>query len=315
MPKLRPVLFSVLVTILAYGTWMVMSDYAAVKSSVAKVGVVGILISCGLSLINYFLRFVRWHLMIAKMDHQLPFFRHFLFYISGFALTTTPGKAGEAIRGVYMKQHDVGYSKTIAALFAERVSDLISMLLLGCLAFVHFAQYRIYGVIFSVIMIVTVMMVQLPQIRARLRQRAHKMEVGRMRTVAENTLKVFDEASRLLGFKFFVGGVILGVFAWGSEAMALAYVVHSMGSDAPATVIYGIYALAMLVGAVSFLPGGLGGAEASMALLLVAMGMSHPAATSATIICRTSTLWFAVLLGAVALGWLELRNVRVIKRA
>ncbi|HET8706999.1 MAG TPA: lysylphosphatidylglycerol synthase transmembrane domain-containing protein, partial [Pseudomonadales bacterium] len=270
--------------------------------------------SCGLSLVNYFLRFLRWHLMIAKMDHQLPFWRHCLFYISGFALTTTPGKAGEAIRGVYMKQHDVAYSKTIAALFAERVSDLISMLLLGCLAFVHFGQYRIYGFIFAAVVIVTVILVQLPHIRDALRKRAHKLESEKMRTILENAIKVFDEAARLLGFKFFTGGVILGVVAWGSEALALALVVHWMGSDAPATVIYGIYALAMLVGAASFLPGGLGGAEASMALLLVAMGMSHPAATSATVICRATTLWFAVLIGAVALLFLELRNTRAIKQ-
>lgn len=291
-----------------------MSDYDAVKHSFAQVGVIGIAASCALSLLNYFLRFLRWHLMIAKMDHQLPFWKHCLYYISGFALTTTPGKAGEAIRGVYMKQHDVAYSKTIAALFAERVSDLISMLLLGCLAFVYFEQYRVYGFIFASVVISTVILVQLPQIRAGLRAKLHKLQSDRVRNVAEHALTVFDEAARLLGFKFFTGGVILGVIAWGSEALALALVVHWMGSDAPATVIYGIYALAMLVGAASFLPGGLGGAEASMALLLVAMGMSHPAATSATVICRATTLWFAVFLGALALLFLEVRNVRAVKQ-
>jgi len=314
MPKLRPVLLSVLVTILAYGVWMVMSDYEAVKQSFVQVGWIGIAASCGLSLVNYFLRFLRWHLMIAKMDHRLPFWKHCMYYISGFALTTTPGKAGEAIRGVYMKQHDVAYSKTIAALFAERVSDLISMLLLGCLAFVYFEQYRIYGIIFSVVVISTVLLVQLPQIRAFLRGKTQQLAPGKIKTAAEHTLTVFDEAARLLGFRFFTGGVVLGVIAWGSEALALALVVQWMGSDAPATVIYGIYALAMLVGAVSFLPGGLGGAEAAMALLLVAMGMSHPSATSATVICRATTLWFAVLLGVLALMLLELRNVRTVKQ-
>ena len=59
-----------------------------------------------------------------------------------------------------------------------------------------------------------------------------------------------------------------------------------------------------LAGALSFLPGGLVVTEASMVLLLVraAGGLDEPAAVAATILIRPCTLWFAVLLGLVALS-------------
>ena len=57
----------------------------------------------------------------------------------------------------------------------------------------------------------------------------------------------------------------------------------------------------MLAGALSFLPGGLGGAEAIMISLLVLKGMTMPAAIAATVFIRLATLWFAVLIGLLAL--------------
>jgi uncharacterized protein (TIRG00374 family) len=51
----------------------------------------------------------------------------------------------------------------------------------------------------------------------------------------------------------------------------------------------------------SFLPGGLGGAEAVMISLLVLQGMTTPAAVAATVFIRLATLWFAVCLGLIAL--------------
>ena len=57
----------------------------------------------------------------------------------------------------------------------------------------------------------------------------------------------------------------------------------------------------MLAGAVSFLPGGLGGTEATMVGLLAWSGMALPDAVAATVLIRVCTLWFAVLLGVAAL--------------
>ena len=62
-----------------------------------------------------------------------------------------------------------------------------------------------------------------------------------------------------------------------------------------------VYALAMLAGALSFLPGGLGGAEAVMVAALTLKGVDQPSAVAATIIIRLATLWFAVALGLLAL--------------
>jgi uncharacterized membrane protein YbhN (UPF0104 family) len=49
------------------------------------------------------------------------------------------------------------------------------------------------------------------------------------------------------------------------------------------------------------LPGGLLAAEGSLTALLKAQGLDTAAAASATLIIRAATLWFAAVLGLVAL--------------
>jgi uncharacterized protein (TIRG00374 family) len=60
-----------------------------------------------------------------------------------------------------------------------------------------------------------------------------------------------------------------------------------------------IYAFAILVGAVTLIPGGLLATEGTMASLLVLLKVPAAEAILATLITRLATLWFAVLLGLV----------------
>jgi len=78
-------------------------------------------------------------------------------------------------------------------------------------------------------------------------------------------------------------------------------VLAAMGVDIGLGFSMSIYALSMLAGAVSFLPGGIGGAEAVMTGLLLMSGATETKAVAATVIIRLATLWFAVALGALAL--------------
>jgi uncharacterized protein (TIRG00374 family) len=56
-----------------------------------------------------------------------------------------------------------------------------------------------------------------------------------------------------------------------------------------------------LVGALLFLPGGLGFTEGSLMGLMIFSGIGKEIAVASTFIIRAATLWFAVLIGAIVL--------------
>jgi uncharacterized protein (TIRG00374 family) len=100
----------------------------------------------------------------------------------------------------------------------------------------------------------------------------------------------------------FLVGLAMGVGAWGAEGVALYALMAALGHPLPPVPAIGIFAFATLAGALSFMPGGLGGTEVTMIVLLRLFAVSLPVAVSATLLIQLATLWFAVLLGIVALS-------------
>jgi glycosyltransferase 2 family protein len=106
-------------------------------------------------------------------------------------------------------------------------------------------------------------------------------------------------ARRFLSPGMLIGGLALGLLSWGAEAVGFKLVGDVIHPEAPLSwaAAMGIYATAILVGALSFLPGGLGSTEAVMTSLLYAQGYALPQALLLTMLCRILTLWLAVVIG------------------
>ena len=103
-----------------------------------------------------------------------------------------------------------------------------------------------------------------------------------------------------------MGGVLIATVAWSCEAYAFSWLAHQLGGTASVFMYMSIFALAMVAGALTFMPGGIGGAEAVMILMLKATGMGDAEAITGTLLCRLATLWLAVGLGLASITWLEL---------
>jgi uncharacterized protein (TIRG00374 family) len=96
--------------------------------------------------------------------------------------------------------------------------------------------------------------------------------------------------------------------AWFLEGFALWVILRGFGESTPVLMACFFYATATLAGALIPVPGGLGVTEGTLEEQLHHFGnVSNATATSAMILVRFATLWFAVLVGFVALALLRLR--------
>ncbi len=102
-------------------------------------------------------------------------------------------------------------------------------------------------------------------------------------------------------------GLALGLIAWGAEGVAFHIILRSLDVPISLALAVGIYAVSVLAGALSFIPGGLGSTEAVMGVLLVLVGVDTATAVAATLVWRLATLWFAVAIGLVVVAGLEMR--------
>ncbi|WP_346830288.1 lysylphosphatidylglycerol synthase transmembrane domain-containing protein [Pseudomonas abietaniphila] len=298
--RYRAVLLSVVGSALGYLGFSLWGGWHAVGAAVSEVGLVGIVIALFMSSVNYGLRFVRWQAYLKVLGHPMPWRPSLNIYLAGFALTTTPGKAGEALRGVLLKRWGVPYPQSFAAFFSERLSDLFAVVLLTLFGLSLYPE----ALPMIVVGVALVMVGLLVLSQRRLLERLTLMvptEGGRVIGLLRHLLEVLLHAQQCHRLRLMLGLTILSVIAWSAEALAFDWILKWMGADIPLTFAVFVYALAMLAGAVSFMPGGLGGAEAVMVGLLVWKGMNSADAVAATVLIRLATLWFAVAIGALML--------------
>ena len=97
----------------------------------------------------------------------------------------------------------------------------------------------------------------------------------------------------------------LGLLAWFAEGCGLWLVLRGLDTTVSIGQAASIYAVATLIGAITMLPGGLVGTEGSMIALLQQLDLTKTSASAATFIIRVCTLWFAVLIGVLALLYVQ----------
>lgn len=293
------VIWSVLLTALGYLAFSLWGGWQEVSAAVVRVGIAGIAVALALSLVNYALRFVRWQAYLGAMDHPVPWRASLQIYLAGFALTTTPGKAGETVRSVLLRPWGMPYPKSIAAFFSERLSDLLAVVLLALFGLTLYPEARPLVAAGAVCVALALALLAHPTLLDRMQARV--TGPSRPAALLRQLLGVLHEARRCHRPGLLLGATALGLAAWGAEAWAFHRVLQGMGLEVPLAFAVFVYAVSMLAGALSFMPGGIGGAEGVMVALLMTQAPAADA-VAATVLIRLTTLWFAVAIGALALG-------------
>jgi uncharacterized protein (TIRG00374 family) len=265
------------------------------------------LLAVALTLLNYTVRVTRWRWYLVRLGHGIPLGFAVSTYIAGFAFTLSPGKLGELLRARYYSAVGVPLRDVMAAFWVERLMDLLALFVLALLLFRAHPHYRgMMWVAGIVIALGTAIVTLLPAERAARYVKASPLVPRCFRQAIGHVLSSMGSARTLLCTWTVIGGFLMALVAWGLEGAGLG-VLGSIFSPLhhDALLAVGVYAIAVLVGALSFLPGGVGGTEAVMTALLVNQGYTVSTALLTTLACRLTTLWLGV-----CLGWLSIAMLR-----
>ncbi|NYH10138.1 lysylphosphatidylglycerol synthase transmembrane domain-containing protein [Pseudomonas moraviensis] len=298
--RYRVLIGSVVCSALVYLALSLWGGWPAVSAAVRRVGWWEGGKVIGLVLLGYSLRFLRWQVYLNALRHPLPWWPSLKIYLAGFALTTTPGKAGEALRGVLLKRWDVPYVHSFAALFSERLSDLLAMVALALFGLSAHPEWLSMIVACLVLLACCMLLVSRASFVTMI-DRCLEHRHGWFPRLLRHCAQVLHESRSCHTPGRQAGVTLLSIVAWGLEGLAFYWILIAIKADVSLTSALFIYAVSMLAGALSFMPGGLGSAEAVMVALLVSGGVGLPDAIAATVVLRLATLWLAVGLGSAFL--------------
>lgn len=259
------------------------------------------LVAIALTLFNYTLRFLKWHFYLGQVGVRgLSWPQSLRMFVAGFPLAVTPGKVGEALKGIWLNRMcKIPVGRGVSVVVAERISDGLAVMILSLAGI--FAYPR-YWPAFAIILTILLLIIILSQIRPAalfLLRTGEKLPfVNRLahglHEFYEGSYSLFRPGATLLA-------VTLGTISWLGEGIGFYFILIGLGmTPSPQLMASAIFVLAFstAIGAASALPGGLGAAEVSIAgMLTLTLGASPAIATSATVLIRLATLWLGVGLG------------------
>ncbi len=267
----------------------------------------------GLALLNYVIRFFRWAMYLRHQQVSVPVASSALVFGAGLSLSITPAKLGELVKSYLLREmHGTSATATAPIVVAERVTDLIALLVLAVIG------VAVYGVETTLVIVAAclvgfglVLLAWARPARALIDLFTRPRFTSRFRKPMQ---EMYTGLAALCRPKLLVMATLIAVPAWGAECIGFAEIVNGFtNAKVDLGLAMVIYAATTIAGALSFLPGGLGVTEASMTILLVqgAAQLDKPAAVDATLLTRLATLWFAVLLGLICLAFARARIARL----
>ena len=252
-----------------------------------------------LTISNYVLRYWRWDIYLRSEKIFLPVKESIGLYFATYLMVITPGKVGEIFKaGILRERHGVNLSIGLPIILAERIYDFLAVLTLAVAGVFYWPGSMTgltTGLITAAGIPVLLIIFQARSVRIRLVRK-----VASSPLLARHQIGI-DEASealsRLLGLKMAGFSLVLSVLAWLAECLGLWLVCRGLDFPIPVGQSLFIYAAGTIVGSLSFLPGGLGGTEATIIWLLQSLHMAKATAATAALLIRLFTLWLAVLVG------------------
>ncbi|MBS1249335.1 MAG: hypothetical protein MAG431_00912 [Chloroflexi bacterium] len=300
-PLLRRLIPGLLFGFLVFLALLLVSDIREVSDQVLTFQWRRYPLVLALTLCNYVLRFFKWHYYLGLIGvKNFPLLRSAHLFVAGFPLAVTPGKVGEALKGVWLERETgVPTARGVSVVLAERISDGLGVLALSTLGVIAYPRY---WPAFAAVLGTLITLIIISQIRPLALKLLDWGESLPLIKRFAHSLREFYEGSYLL-FRpqAILTAVSLGTISWLAEGVGLYVIVVGLGVQPGwETLSIAVFVLAFstVIGAVSALPGGLGASEASIAgMLALLLALNGETASAATLLIRLATLWFGVGLG------------------
>jgi uncharacterized protein (TIRG00374 family) len=300
---LKKALWSIALGIIVYTAMVFLSDLGKVRSALSGLQPSYIPLMLLLPLANYFFRFLKWDYFLQRVGIRLRPGRSAAVFVSGFSMTVSPGKFGELIKSCLLRDREgIPVSRSSPVVVAERLTDLMSMVLIACVGMALTGGGRALPAVAAGVLFLAICVAGIRSGRFFEKLLGLACRFGPFARRKEGICCFRSSCACLLDARSLLVSIPLGIISWGIEAMVLVAAALSLGMKLDAGTALLAHSAGTIAGAVSMIPGGLGLTELTLGGILTTR-LPVAGATAVTILMRLATLWFAVCLGGVVLAF------------
>ncbi len=239
-----------------------------------------LIISIILNIPQLLFKSIRWNLLLRKQEINYSILNSFIIFLNGLYLgIITPGRLGEFIRVIYMKQDKgVSISKGFSSVLADRLFDLYLLIILGSIGIWYFG---ILGEVSNVFFFLLILIVFSPlivlnkSIMTKIIFIIYKVAVlKKNKNKIEQKFDDFYEGiNQLIGFNLLIS-IILTIISYFVLFTQCYFILVSMGLSIS---FFNITLFMAISNLISFIPisiSGLGTRDATLIFLFSLIGIN-----------------------------------------
>lgn len=302
----RKVILSTVIAGVLYLAFTIYADFDNVVHAFSQFNLMLLPVLLFLSFFNYFTRFLKWDYYLLIVKVKMKKLDSLSTFMSGLIMSVTPAKLGEVLKSVLVKEiTGDSISKTAPIILAERITDLLSLLLIAIIGAIAFDYGGDVTFIVAAFFVLLIFIISNKKIAIPIINFSEKIPF--VKKYIHHLHSAYESSYKLLKIKPLVLMTLLSLVSWGFECFGYYLILQNFNVDVGLLWASFSYSFSTIVGAISMLPGGLGLTEGSLTFLLVQKKVPVDVSVATTFIVRVVTLWFAVIVGIVSLSFYQKR--------
>ena len=291
----------IIVTVILYIGFFMISDVNTIQNKIWEMNLSYLPIILILAPVSWLIIFLRWHLLLKNSNISIPINDNFKIFLSGYAMSATPGKIGELIKSQLLhSKYNVPKKQSIPIVISEQFYNLVGILFISMLGLYYFdfSLYVLLGVGSATTLIYLLLNSQ------KLLQKSTNF-FSKIKFLKKYTEGIPDSHSTLkksINGKIFFISSSLSIIFWLIESLIAFLVLYSFDIfDLEFLELSAAYTTSIIMGVVSFLPMGIGVVEGSLAGFFSFHGIEFSLALTLVIFIRIFTRWYGVAIGLITM--------------
>ena len=295
-------LILVLVAVIGiYAIFLFISDYNIISEKISNFKINYLPLILFFVSASWIPLIIKWHFLLKNSEVDVPLTKSIAIFFSGVAFEITPGQIGALIKSQILKtSYNIPRTKTVPIVIVEKVYDLIGAILASVIGIIILGmEIYLIAIAISVLAFIFFFMYHKPASELFF-NRITKLKF--FSKYIENISGFYETVQKSTNVRAATICILLALAYWFMVSAAAYYTLISFDVNIVDYLkVLAIYSTSTLLGAISFIPAGIGITEGSIAGLFTLNGIDVSTALILSVMIRIFTLWYSVSVGFIAL--------------
>ena len=297
----KTILLIIIGTIALYAIFLFVSDFNLIQEKISNFKINYLPLILLLVSASWIPVILKWHFLLRTSEIEISLGKSMAVFLSGMFFEVTPGKIGILMKSQILKtSSNIPRTKTMPIVLVEKVYDLIGAVVASIIGIIILGMEP-YFIIIGILVLTAIFFFMYYTPAAELFfKRITKAKF--FSKYVSNMSEFYQTIQKSTNVKIATICILLAVVYWFIVSAAAYYVLIGFDINLLDYLkVLAIYATSTLLGAISFIPGGIGVTEGTLTGLLTIEGIGVSTALILGMMIRLLTLWYAVLIGFIAL--------------